>query len=171
MQLALIEAAGPGLQLSASREAARIVRPWAILAWGAVAYMTYTAYDSLPLLLHHQARAVAVVTSAVVPRAAAPAAPAERLQMVSKCIDAGGTTTYSDSECAPGVHAERIILAPSAAPAVPLASPLRQQVCTDIADQVHRIEVKARLAPPGADHAWLEARRQEARSEQVRLGC
>lgn len=170
MQLALIEAAGPGLQLSASREAARIVRPWAVLAWGAVAYMAYTAYDSLPLLLHHQARAVAVVTSAVVPRAAGPAAPAARLQMVTKCIDDSGTT-YSDSECAPGVHAERIILAPSATPVATPANHLLQQVCTDIADQVHRIEVKARLAPSEADHAWLEARRQEARTEQARLGC
>lgn len=170
MQLALIEAAGPGLQLSASREAARIVRPWAVLAWGAVAYMAYTAYDSLPLLLHHQARAVAVVSSAVVPRAAAPAAPAERLQMVTKCIDDSGTT-YSDSECAPGVHAERIILAPTATPVVPPANHLLRQVCTDIADQVHRIGVKASLAPSGADHAWLEARRQETRTEQARLGC
>jgi hypothetical protein len=170
LQLALIEAAGPGLQLSASREAARIVRPWAVLAWGAVAYMAYTAYDSLPLLLHHQARAVAVVTSAVIPRAAAPAAPAQRLQMVTKCIDDSGTT-YSDTECAPGVHAERIVLAPSATPAVAPASHLQQQVCTDIADQVHRIEVKSSLAPSGADHAWLEARRQEARMEQARLGC
>lgn len=170
MQLALIEAAGPGLQLSASREAARIVRPWAILAWGAVAYMAYTAYDSLPLLLHHQARAVAVVTSAVIPRAAAPAIPVQPLQMVSKCIDDSGTT-YSDSECAPGVHAERIVLAPSAAPAPAPASQVREQVCAEIADQVHRIEVKSHLAPSNADHAWLEARRQEARTEQSRLGC
>ncbi|WP_256373065.1 hypothetical protein [Ramlibacter montanisoli] len=44
-------------------------------------------------------------------------------------------------------------------------------MCSEIADQVHRIEVKASLAPSGADHAWLEARRQEARTEQARLGC
>ena len=170
MQLALIEAAGPGLQLSASREAARIVRPWAVLAWGAVAYMAYTAYDSLPLLLHHQARAVAVVTSAVVPRAPAPAVPVRPLQMVTKCIDDSGTT-YSDTECAPGVHAERIILAPTEAPAAAPAKLSQQQVCAEIADQVRRIEVKASLAPSDADHAWLEARRREARGEQSRLGC
>jgi hypothetical protein len=170
LQLALIEAAGPGLQRSAAREAARIVRPWAVLAWGAAAYMAYTAYDSLPLLLHQQARAVAVVTAAVVPRQAEPAAPAQRLQMVTKCIDDSGTS-YSDGDCAPGVHAERIVLAPSPAPLVAPATHLQHQVCAEIADQVHRIEVKASLAPSDADHAWLEARRREARSEQVRLGC
>lgn len=170
MQLALIEAAGPGLQQTVSREAARIVRPWAVLAWGAVAYMAYTAYDSLPLLLHHQARAVAVVTSAVVPRAVAPAAPSRRLQMVTKCVDDSGTT-YSDTECAPGVHAERIILAPTEAPVAAPANLPQQRVCAEIADQVRRIEVKASLAPSDADHAWLEARRREARGEQSRLGC
>lgn len=170
MQLALIDAAGPGLQPSASREAARIVRPWGVLAWGAVAYMAYTAYDSLPLLLHHQARAVAVVTSAVVPRAAAPAEPSPDLPMVTKCIDDSGTT-YSDTGCAPGAYAERIALAPSEVPASAPASQLQGQVCAEIGDQVHRIEVKSRLAPSNADHAWLEARRQEARTEQARLGC
>jgi hypothetical protein len=168
LQLALIEAAGHGLQLSAAREAARIVRPWAILAWSAAAYMAYTAYDTLPLLLQHQARAVEVVTAAVIPRPGAAAAPAEALQMVSKCVDDSGTT-YSDGECAPGVHAERILLAP--VPAAAPAHPLQRQVCTEIAGEVRRIEVKDSLAPSGADHAWLEARLKEARSEQARLGC
>lgn len=170
MQLALIEAAGPGLQLAASREAARIVRPWAVLAWGAVAYVAYTAWDTLPLLLQHQARAVQVVTAAVVPREKAPVAPAAALQMVTKCIDESGTS-YSDGDCAPGVHAERIVLAPLPAPAAATAHPLQLQVCKDIAGELHRIEVKDSLAPSGADHAWLEARLREARREQARLGC
>ncbi|HEY0822397.1 MAG TPA: DUF4124 domain-containing protein [Ramlibacter sp.] len=170
MQLALIEAAGPGLPRSASREAARIVRPWAMLAWGAVAYVAYTAYDGLPALLHPQALAVEVVAAAVIPQPPLPVAPPERLQMVTKCVEQG-VTSYSDGNCAPGAHAQSIILAPNAAPPAPPAAALRQQVCADIALQVRRIDLKASLAPSGGDQAWLEARRREARGEQARLGC
>lgn len=170
MQLVLIDSPAPNPQLAVAREAARIVRPWALLACGAVAYMAYTAYDSLPLLLRQQGRAVEVVTAAVIPRPARPAAPPKPLQMVTKCVD-HGATSYSDGECAAGAHAERIVLAPDTAPVLRPANDLQQQVCAEVAEQARRIEVKNSLAPSDADHAWLEARRRETRTEQARLGC
>lgn len=169
MQLVLIEPRAPLPPPSVAREAARIARPWALLACGAVAYLAYTAYDGLPALLHQQERAVETLTAAVVPQPPQPVAAPQAVQMVTKCVE-DGVTSYSDRPCAPGADAEGIILAPDTAFVGSKDSPL-QQACAELAEQERTLDRQAALAPSAAVHAWLDARRQETRGERARLAC
>lgn len=167
MQLALTEAARARGQRSVARETARIVRPWAFLVLGGVFYMGYALQDSLSVS-PQQAAPLREATAPSTP--AAPPAPAARLRMVTKCVEPAGTS-YSDQGCAPEAVQERIALVADAPAAAPAVAGAPDRVCRDLEQQVRRIDLKASLAPSDADHAWLEARRQEARREQARLGC
>lgn len=108
MQLALIHPAPPHPAALIARDVARIARPWALLACGAITYVAYTAFDSLPGLLQHAPR---TVETSYQPAPVADQPSAIPLRMVTKCV-INGTTSYSDADCAPGARAEVILLAP-----------------------------------------------------------
>lgn len=113
MHLALIPTVAARPSTFIARDVARIVRPWALLACGAIAYVTYTAFDSLPGLLEYaprEARTSAPPAPDFEPSAMAP------LRVVTKCVE-GDVTSYSDGACTPGARTEVIILAPDPQPA------------------------------------------------------
>ena len=167
MQLALVEQADARLQPSLRRDLARTVRPWALLALGALAYAVYTAVDALPSLLAAGARwPQLVAASGVALVDEGPQVP----RLVTKCVE-DGATTYSDGGCAPGAHVDVIGIASSPRAPDALSDAARQQVCTELVSQVRRIALKASAVPSPGEHAWLEARFHEARHEQSRLGC
>lgn len=105
--LALIAAVGPLPPAFVSRETSRIVRPWALLACAGIAYMAYAAYDSLPGLLQYAPRSAPPV---LVARAESPKAAATSVRVVTKCIENGIVTSYSDAGCRPGARTQRILV-------------------------------------------------------------
>jgi len=104
--LALIAAAGPLPPAFVSREATRIVRPWALLACAGFAYVAYAAYDSLPGLLRYAPRS-APVEAVTTPDVQEPASTS--LRVVTKCVE-NGVTSYSDADCGPGARAEHFLV-------------------------------------------------------------
>lgn len=98
----------PAPAASISRQAARIERPWGLLAAIALGYAAYTLHTGWPLPPSASAAPAATAPHASVPttrRHALLLAP----RLVLKCTRAG-MTTYTDAPCAAGADPEALLL-------------------------------------------------------------
>lgn len=89
---------------------------------------------------------------------------------VTKCIVAG-TTSYSDQPC-PDATTERPITGDNAVSVIASAKrPLRSARCDAAQAELQNINALTRQGQPPDMQAFLDARRQQKRNEQLRFRC
>ena len=94
-------------------------------------------------------------------------------QAVTKCV-VDGVTSYSDQPCSDGLAERRIALDKAVIVLVAqgLATPpVRSARCEAAQAELHNIDVLTRQGQPPDMQAFLDARRQHKRNEQLRYRC